>query len=116
MGLMHELDAGERVEADDGCEGECPAHCRCPGSLTAPPQQVRMIVRLRMRHETINENIKNFSCLVKIFKHGLDKHSHCFHAAVVLAQITLSSGEEFVDVRGHDDRLADAKIEHVCGV
>lgn len=115
-GLIHNLDHGERVEADDGYIGECPTHCKCPGALTVLPQQQRMRARLRMRHESINEKIKNFQCLVKIFKHGLDKHSHCFHAAVVITQIALSGGEEFMDMREYDDNLTDAQMEHLYGI
>ena len=69
-----------------------------------------------MIHESINERIKNYACLVKIFTHSIDKHSDCFRAAAVITQIGLDGGDEFMDMHEYDDRLTDAEVEHLFGV
>ena len=69
-----------------------------------------------MRHESINERIKNYACLVKIFIHGINKHSDCFCAVAVITQIGLDGGDEFMDMHGYDDRMTDAEVEHRFGV
>ena len=75
-----------------------------------------IVERLCMRHESINERIKNYACLVKIFTHGIDKHSDCFRAAAVITQISLNGGDEFMDMHEYDDRVTGAEVEYLSGV
>ena len=69
-----------------------------------------------MRHEWINECIKNYACLVKIFTHGIDKHSDCFRAVALNTQIGLDGGDEFMDMHKYDDRMTIAEVGHIFGV
>lgn len=116
MGLRGMLGNGERVEADDGYLAEAPQYCRCPSGLASLEAQKRMRGRLRMRHEAINERLKNFQCLTLRFRHGIEKHSCCFRAIAVITQLALNGGEEFMDMREYDDRLTDAEVEIIFGV
>ena len=79
-GLRDMLEPGERVEADDGYMGDNPLYVKCPGSYARRIDQERMRGRLRMRHETVNERIKNFGCLTDRFRHCMEKHASCFRA------------------------------------
>ena len=114
-GLMHELDDGERVEADDGYWGECPMYCKCPRKLPKEERK-RMTGRLRMRHETVNERFKNFSCMASRFRHGGKKHAACFRAVVVLTQLAIESGEELFDMREYNDNLTDEQVVTLFGL
>ena len=115
-GLRNYLDDGERVEADDGYMGDCPYYCKCPGSIATRSNQKKMKARLRMRHETVNERFKNFSCLESRFRHSIAKHSACFRAVVVLTQLAMSGGEALFDMREYNDRLSDAQVEALFGI
>ena len=110
------LDPGERVEADDGYIGDNPQYILCPGSYAKRLDQSRMKGRLRMRHKTVNERIKNFDCLTDRFRHSAEKHSSCFRAACVLTQIGMEAREELFDMREYDDRLSDAQVAVLYGV
>ena len=45
------------------------------------------------RHEIVNGRIKNFRVLKNEFRHGLQKHSICFHAVVNIVQASIDYGE-----------------------
>ena len=98
-GLMHQLDQGERVEADDGYKGECPRWIKCPGSVVSIPARERMQKRTRLRHETFNERLKNFRCLDEKFCHSVAKHSSCFRAICVLTQFAIEPVDDIFDAR-----------------
>lgn len=115
-GLRSQLDEGERVEADDGYIGDDPRYCKCPGSYGARSDQQKMRGRLRMRHETVNERIKNFRCLEMRFRHSMPKHAACFRACAILTQLAMENGEELFDMREYDDRLSDAQVAHLYGL
>lgn len=114
MGLKHELDHGEKVEADDVYRDR---RCKTPGGHrhhADPIGQQRMRGRIKMRHETINERIKVFAALRKKFRHNNAKHSHCFHCAAIFVQLAMEAGEEIFDAREHDDRMSDAQVQQQC--
>ena len=69
-----------------------------------------------MRHEHVNERMKNFRCMVERFNHGIEKHSACFHAVAVLTQFSMESGEPMIDMSEYDDRLSDAEVLQHFGV
>ena len=87
------LSNGERVEADDGYMGECPAYCKCPGSNTSLKRQEKMRGRVRMRHEAINERLKNFNSMETRFRHGVGMHGLSMRAVTVCVQLSMESGE-----------------------
>lgn len=115
-GLIHQLEEGERVEADDGYIGECPRFCKCPGGFHGRLDQERMRGRVRMRHETVNKRLKQFACLTKKFRHSAEKHSACFRGAAILTQLAIEGGEELFDVREYDDALSDLQVEQLYGL
>ena len=57
--LVSFLDDFERVEADDGYEGESPFRCKIPKAvLTRPSEADALQKRVQGRHETINARLK----------------------------------------------------------
>ena len=114
-GIKDEMEQREKVEADDGYLGEDPGFCLCPGGRTARADQERLRGKVRMRHEHVNERMKNFGCLVNRFNHGIEKHSACFRAVAVITQLSMESGEPMIDMREYDDRLTDNQIQQRFG-
>lgn len=115
-GLRSMLSPGERVEGDDGYMGDCPQYCKCPGAYGAARSQEKMRGRLRMRHETVNERLKHFTCLTERFRHDAEKHAAAFRAVAVLTQLAIEGGEELMDMREYDDNLTDAQVEQLYGL
>lgn len=116
MGLMHELDEGERVEADLGYEAEAPRYVKVPGNL-AGVNQKKMRGRLRKRHETINRRLKVYRSLKTTFRQSTLKHSICFRCAAILLQLALESGQQALfDMREYDDRLTDQQATEIFGI
>lgn len=115
-GLMHQLDQGERVEANDGYIGECPRWIKCPGSVISIPARERMQKRTHLHHETFKEWLKNLRCLDEKFRHLVAKHSSCFRAICVLTQLAIESGEEIFDVGEYDDTLRDDDVRNILGL
>ena len=99
MALEKSLDKGEYVETDLGYQGRN-VKSRCPkGPLTAGrPVYTEMKKRVASRHETVNQRLKIFSCLVKRFRHSCWHHAHCFRAVAILAQLMIESGERLFNV------------------
>lgn len=95
VGLKHILDKGERVEADDGYVGEAPKFVKCPKGFTRPLEEQAMRKRVDGRHETINNKIKHWKCLVNPFKstaNQIANHSSLFRACAVATQVGLELG------------------------
>lgn len=109
-GLIKKLGKSERVEADDGYIGEAPKKVKCPGSYVSRNDQKKMRGRLRMRHESINERLKNFNCLSTKFRHSDKKHGWCFRAVAVATQLAMELGEEIFDVREYHDNMSDDQV------
>ena len=96
VGLLLQLDEGERVEADNVYEGEAPEHVKCPNGFTRPEEEKDMRKRADGRHETINNKIKHWNCLVNPFKgkgeNQIESHSTLFRACTVVTQVGLELG------------------------
>ena len=63
-----------------------------------------MKANARHRHEMVNERLKNFNVLANDFRHSLEKHSACFRAVAVIAQLNIENGENLWQVEYYDDR------------
>jgi hypothetical protein len=102
--IVHFLEDGERVEADDGYIGEAPKYVKCPNSFTNPDDKKKMQQRVRSRHETVNKRLKQWGCLKDRFRHDVaHKHSSCFRAVAVLTQLAIEFGEPLFDVGEYSD-------------
>ena len=92
--LVSFLDDFERVEADDGYEGESPFRCKIPKAvLTRPSEADALQKRVQGRHETINARLKAFAILRKRYRHDVTQHGWVFRAVVVLAQLSIKNGD-----------------------
>ena len=91
--LMSHLDAGERVEADDGYIGEHPQHVKCPAGFANPAETKHMQSRVRSRQETINKRFKDWEILAVRYRHDLADHGDVVRAIAVISQITINQGE-----------------------
>ena len=54
----------QKLEPYERWMGDCPWYVCCLQGITCRPQQSRMQIRLRMRHEQINERMQSFNGLV----------------------------------------------------
>jgi hypothetical protein len=88
-GLMTWLEVFERVEADDGYEGEAPLKVKCPSSIAVPDERQRLMVIVRRRHETVNRRFKKWKILSDVFRHDLGMHGRVFSAIVVISQLAI---------------------------
>ncbi len=102
MGLMGELDEGERVEADDGYLGEAPLHVKCPKCLTSDPAKKKLKSRVRSRHETCNKRFKQWKILKEVYRHNVADHGSVFRSIAVLTQISFQKGEPLFQVNYHN--------------
>lgn len=101
IALKHDLDEGERVEADAGYVGE--ASIKAPGPLYTDKEYVGMRRRAAQRHETVNGRLKIFNCLNEKFRHGVAKHAICFRAIAVLTQLAIENNEPLFPVDYNDN-------------
>jgi len=93
-GIKIFLDENERVEADDGYQGDDPKLIEVPAGIRYQSNDLQKAAAklARARHETGNNLLKQFGVLKNIFKHELGKHSMCFRACAVLTQLSIELG------------------------
>jgi hypothetical protein len=100
--LKHELNPNERVAADKGYCGECPAAAKTPGPLYTNERYIKMMGGVAARHETANNRLKMFECLRQRFRHGVASHAACFRVVAVVVQHQIEYGESLFDVEYSD--------------
>ena len=61
--LIHYLDEVERVEADNGYQGEAPTHVKFPNVFTCKEENLAMQQHVCNRHETVNKRFKQWGCI-----------------------------------------------------
>lgn len=95
--MLDYLEQCERVEADNGYEGESPRYVKTPSGATRNPEEKDMRKRVRGRHETVNERFKNWGCLSQRSRsknqHVVSHFSACFRAVAVMTQLAIECGE-----------------------
>ena len=108
--LLSHLEAGEKVEADDGYVGE-PLKTLTPAlnSKTALDRQLRQ--QNRNRQESFNKRLKDWKCLEAVCKHNLAKHSSMFRAVAVICQLAIESGEPLFHVDYNDEDFSWNRTE-----
>jgi len=95
--LIHELEPGEKVEADRGYQGE-------PRCIT-PQEGNDRAKTVRARHETANKRLKQWGCLKELFRHDIRLHSTAFRAVAVITQIAIEHGEPLFVVEYNNNNL-----------
>ncbi len=75
--LHHFLDPGEQVEADEGYVGY-PDIIKCPQNVGNTAEKWAMQGRVRVCHETLNRQLKNWGILSQIYHHNLMRHGDVF--------------------------------------
>ena len=97
-GLRHQLDEGERVEADNGYISLDPQYCKCPkGYRHLSEENSRGSRRARARHETANSRLKAFDVL-KCFRHEVMKHGEVFRAVALIVQVSIEVDSPLFEV------------------
>ena len=94
---MHDLDIGERVEADDVYVAESPRYVICGASIACPEEAQKIRRRVQGRLETINKRFKDWACCRQIVRggNGLDKtkkHNALVRAVVAVVQLNIALG------------------------
>jgi len=108
--LKLRLKENERVETDDGYIGEDPCFTKCPSGTRCLEDERWRNKRnnVRSRGETANHRLKTFRVLSETFRHDVLKHSMCFRACVVLAQLGFEVGsKKLYSVRNYDQAWMD---------
>jgi len=100
--LMIWLEPFERVEADDGYEGEAPIKVKCSSSTGIPEEKHRMMGIVRRRQETVNRRFKQWSIQKHVFCHELSMHGRVFTAIVVISQLAIQNGKPLLQVEYND--------------
>ena len=96
--LMHQLEAGERIEADDGYKDEAPRKVVCPCSIATTVEQLDLMKRVEGRHEVMNKHIKNWKCMKGNFEmkgtpaNKVEKHRILFYSCVIVKQVSMQLG------------------------
>ena len=98
--LMGELEAGEKVEADLGYQGEIFHMNEDTIFFSESGQQHTYLVRAC--HEAVNKRLKEWNCLNSLFWHNLRKHDPVFQAVASIAQLAIENGEPLFDVEYND--------------
>lgn len=83
------LEAGEQVEADLSYHGESKTN-------DLPNEGLKSMIQ--MRHETSNNQLKNWSCMQNNFWHGIDVHCDCMYAIDVLTQLSIENSHPLFNV------------------
>jgi len=99
--LRNFLQLGERVEADEGYRGH-PVKIECPGNDANPAENRGMQGSARACHETLNEWLKNWGILSRVFCHHIMMHGDVFRACAVVTQLTIENGEPLFEVKYGD--------------
>lgn len=96
--LAHELEEGERVEADDGYDAHAPQYVKCPKCIANDPERESMQQKVRSRHETVNKRFKQWKILKEEYRHNIEDHGSVFRAIAVLTQLAIENGEPLYEV------------------
>ena len=100
FGLLDNLDANERVEADDGYAAGDPEFVKTRSGAFHGNRDTRKNVRARQ--ETVNKRIKQFGILRHIFHSSMDRHGLCFRAIAVITQLSFHDGETLFQIEGYE--------------
>jgi DDE superfamily endonuclease len=97
--LFKSLAPNEMVVADGGYR-DGGWHADTPNGLNDYMSRIKSVARAR--HETINKRIKQFNVLRSTFRHDLEKHGFCFHAAANITQLIIEHEEPPFQVEYYD--------------
>mmetsp|Transcript_20265 Transcript_20265/g.23480 ORF Transcript_20265/g.23480 Transcript_20265/m.23480 type:complete len:215 (-) Transcript_20265:73-717(-) len=103
--IVHNLDEGERVEADDGYSAGDPEFVKTRSGILHPQSGADVRNKVRARQETVNQRLKMFQILCKPFRHSLNKHGNVFNAVALIVQISIEQGEPLFQIEKYDDSL-----------
>ncbi len=96
--LRQMLLPNEKVEADDGYQGEYPAKALCPNGFGVSLYGNRRQATLaQARHENMNERFKNWAIMTN-YRHKVELHGTAFGAVAVLTQLSIFGGDRLADV------------------
>ena len=90
LGLDEMLDNGERVEVDNGYNGN--ARYSRPNDCEGNNGWGRMKANARARHENVNGKLKEFNILEHTFRNERGNHTLFFHAVVAVVQFSIMNG------------------------
>ena len=97
-GILLELEDGEMCEGDTHYKKNIPERFRTwpPGS-----ERAKMAAEVEARHETVHRRIRDFGMMQNRWRHGMERHSSAFRAAVVITQLHIENGEPLFAVDYH---------------
>ena len=96
--LKHQLERGERIEADNGYVGESPRFVVCPTSIATKEESLALMKRVEGRHEIMIKHIKNWKCMKGCFEakgtavEKMEKHRLLFFSCAIVKQVAMQMG------------------------
>ena len=90
LGLMNELEEGEKVEVDEGYTGDLPI--RPKSDFGGKDEWKFMKGKARARHECVNRMFKEWGILGQKFRHSRHKHGDVLLAVAAIVQNELKDG------------------------
>ena len=95
-----ELAPGEKVVADRGYRGDSKI---CTPDDWKDAAHKKAMSNARARQETVNGRLKNWGCLTQNFRHDRNRHHLVTKAALVMTQLSISTGNPLFQVIGYVD-------------
>jgi hypothetical protein len=100
--LVHCLEPGECVEADNGYVGR-PNKVKCPHNDCNPAENLGMQGAARSRQKTFNGCLNNWGILEKTYRHNITVHGTAFYACTVITQLSVANREPLFEVKYGED-------------
>jgi hypothetical protein len=99
--LLHFLEPGESVEADNGYVGAS-NKVKCPDNPCNPVVNEGKQSRVRSRHKTINGRFKTWETMSQVYRHGITHHGEVFWAVAIITQLAIKNGSPLFQVDYED--------------
>jgi hypothetical protein len=110
--LKLRLDENEQVKTDDRYIGEDPCFTKCLGSVRFMEDKGwhTKQSKVQNRGDTVNHQLKTFGIVSETFQHDIEKHSMCFRACAVFAQLSFEVGsKKLFDVPNYNQEMMDLR-------
>lgn len=93
--LMFKIPEGKRVVADRGYWSKDLMHILATPNPLDTDEVKEFKKTARARQEHLNSRLANYNCVAHLFRHGVEKHTVCFMACLVMIQYAIED-------TGHD--------------
>lgn len=90
-GTVKKMDLNEHVVSDKVYVRQALEYVKCPNIATLRADNLEMIWRVSMRHETINFRLKEWGILAQVYCHYIENHGYVFQAVAIITQLAVEN-------------------------